>query len=919
MQDESLLQTFRSEVSERIASLQAGLLQLEETPDNPDVMNAIFRDAHTIKGSAKMMGFVAIKELAHRMEDVLGDVKDGRLALGPSLADILLHSSDQIVALLDSLDRPDEIPNAARALIRALEEARIRGGSARNTQRLGEAREAKSERAAQVAREQGEENAQLASASAELSGGRSRENMPPETHADLSPESIEIQTADRAAAGGQADRSRDEKIHPRNSEQAKRPWQQRGGREGDEGAAKGEPRRSGSDQTESSSPRAPSSLGETLGAARIAKKIHVRARQLKGSTDSAIAGPSPSDEAAMHESPPAKAGAEAGVSVRSETFVNPIGQSIRIEASKVYELIDQAGEAVIGEVRIEELARRLSDFMRDLEARMRRFRHKQDSNAFLSALEEVRQKVGSISSQLIETVLSQTRSLDRLQEQAMGLAMLPTASIFAPFPRLVRNLSRELSKEVELELDGGGTELDKQVLEQIVDPIRHLLINAVDHGIERPEERLKAGKPRKGTVRVAARQRGRQVVIEVSDDGRGIDPARVREAALKKGLILDADELSESESLSLLFRPGFSTAGWVTDTSGRGVGLDVVKEAVDRLKGTVEVYSKVGEGTTFSITLPITLAIVDVLLVDLGGQDFAIPVASVDEVLSPQDQEVKEVAGTTCVVWRGRSVALFDLHSILGVPGYNESSSPQSRSEAGNAAYISHPNNLSGSGDPTDESGGAGPALILSSGTRRIAARVDALIGQQEVVIKGVGSFLPRIRHIAGASILGDGRVVLVLDPNELIDTARRPGGFGVTSPRRRKLISKTGAAPRRKLLVVDDSLAIREMLRSIFEAAGYDVEIAIDGQDALGILQTSKVDGVVTDVEMPRLDGFSLCEAIRARPDTSELPVIMVTGLEKEEDKRRGLEVGANAYIVKSAFDQSALLDAVRSLVGSA
>lgn len=792
MQDETLLQTFRSEVGERIASLQSGLLQLEETPENPDVMNAIFRDAHTIKGSAKMMGFEAIKELAHRMEDVLGDVKDGRLAIGRGLADVLLQSSDQILQMLEALDRPAEISESTQMLMSALDEARIRAGSARKVD-YGE------------------------------------------------------QDAGRGVAGEAAEEAPQAKTSPPT---------------------------------------------ETLGAARAAAKLSGQAAEEQATvTVSEAAG-----------APPTPAPEEPEPSVRSETFVSPIGRSVRIEASKVYELIDQAGEAVIGEVRIEELSRRLSDFMRNLEVRMRRLRHKQDPQALSGVLDDVREEVGSISAQLVETVLLQSRGLDRLQEQAMGLAMLPTASIFAPFPRLVRNLSRELGKEVELVMDGGGTELDKQVLEQMVDPIRHLLINAVDHGIEPPGERVRMGKPRKGTLRVTARQRGRQVVIEVTDDGKGIDPTAVREAALKKGWIVDAGELSDSESLLLLFRPGFSTAGWITDTSGRGVGLDVVKEAVDFLKGAVEVSSEVGKGTTFSITLPITLAIVDVLLVDVGGQDFAVPVASVDEVLPPHDQDVKEVAGSPCVLWRGHSVALFELHSILGVP-----------------PYPAVPGEGSGNGGPEVGDGAGKPALIIASGARRMAARVDALLGRQEIVIKGLGSFLPRIRHVAGASILGDGRVVLVLDPNELVDTARRPGAVPSVTGRRRKLAAKPEMVPRRRILVVDDSLAIREMLRSIFEAAGYDVEVAGDGRDALGVIQSSKIDGVVTDIQMPRMDGLALCEAIRSRPDTGDLPVVVVTSLEKEEDKRRGLEVGANAYIVKSTFDQSALLEAVRSLVGSA
>ena len=853
LHDETLLATFRSEVSERIASLQSGLLQLESSPNDIEVINAIFRDAHTVKGSAKMMGFTAIKELAHRMEDVLGDVKEGRLALGPQLTDVLLQSSDTILRLLDRLDAPDEIPPEVTHLISALEDARFRAGSARKPQKVpSEQRSPEAPTAAGV----GEEIP---------SGGRLGPAVPSE-----SPE----------AGGIDAGLESAEVAPPRSQDAQAQPV----GTAGSQGDGRQLPR------------------VETMGAARVAKRVGTK--QPRGSvSETTEASGTLGQAVAMPERMPAPAGpsgpgaetvsavSRVGEEVpRAEPFVNPIGQSIRIEASKVYELIDQAGEAVIGEVRLEEVSRKLTELSRDTEARLRRLRHRVTevpSDGHLELLDELRQRLSVLVAQLTETVLSQTRALDRLQEQAMGLAMLPTATIFSPFPRLVRNLSRELGKEVELILDGGGTELDKQVLEQIVDPIRHLLINAVDHGIEHPDERERMGKPRRGTVKVIARHRGRQVVIEVSDDGKGIDPEKVRSAALKKGLVEANDELSTQEILSLLFRPGFSTASLITDTSGRGVGLDVVKEAVDRLKGTVEVTSVVGRGTTFTITLPITLAIVDVLLVLAGEQDFAIPVASVEEVLVPADHEVQEIAGRRCIVWREQAIALFDMTELLGIEAAN----------------------------PEEDA----PILVLSSGTRRVAVRVDALLGQQEIVIKGLGSFLPRVRHIAGCSILGDGRVVLVLDPNELVDSARRPSRGPTRAPMKRHQLTRAiEERPKRRLLVVDDSLAIREMLRSIFEAAGYEVVLAPDGEAALQLIKTSKVDGVVTDIEMPKMNGFDLTASIRERPDTADLPVIIVTGLAKDEDKRRGLEVGANAYIVKSSFDQTALLDAVKSLVGA-
>lgn len=801
IQDEGLLATFKTEVGERLSSMQSGLLQLESQPDNIDVMNAIFRDAHTIKGSAKMMGFGAVKEVAHRMEDVLGDVKEGLVPLSGELADLLLEASDAILNLLESSDDPGILSPSVNELIRRLEHAR------------------------------------------------------PSVGAGMSPSP--------------------DKVHERSAESPRR---------GSPVDIPTSPGRLSASKT-TAREEAAAETESVLGAARISgerRSASSISRNDKPSVaDSAeTEAPESAIEVLAAEADESSAQATAA---RSESFVNPIGQSIRIEASKLYELIDQVGEVVIGEVRLEEVSRGLTDAIRSVEGRLRRMRHREGDPELIAIFDQLRERVATFASQLAETLRGQSRGLDRLQEQSMRLAMLPTASIFAPFPRLIRNLSRELGKEVELELDGGGTELDKQVLEQIVDPIRHLVINAVDHGIESPAEREALGKRRKGLLQVKARQQGRQVVIEVRDDGRGISPEAVKTSAVRRGFIDEGDELSDQEILGLLFKPGFSTAGIVTDTSGRGVGLDVVKEAVDRLKGTVDIDSVPGQGTIFSITLPITLAIVEAILVNAGGQEFAIPVSAVEEVVGVPAHDIQNVGGREAVVLRDQTTSLVPLYKVLSLP----------------------PDEISD-----------GPVVVLATATRKVAFRVGELIGQQEVVIKGLGTFLPRMRHVAGASILGDGRVILVLDPYELIDTARRPLGSSDAS-RRSRTGTVAGTRQAARILVVDDSLAIREMLRSIFEAAGYSVMVAADGADALVKLRQQKFDGVVTDIEMPRLDGFALVEEVRSRSDLEDLPVILVTSLAKEEHRKRGLEVGANAYIVKSAFDQSHLLDTIRSLVG--
>lgn len=817
IQDEGLLATFRTEVGERLASLQSGLLALEATPDAVEVMDAIFRDAHTIKGSAKMMGFGAVKEVAHRMEDVLGDVREGRTELTNDLADLLLEASDQILSILDSKGDPDEISDDVGALLGRIEAIRPVGSNAAAPTTTGIA---KSGVESPAPPRESPAVPDIPTRPPRLSGP-AKQAARPGAKEDAAA-SIELPTA---------------------------------GPQGGVGGLLGAARTSGER-------RAPIDSGVPTAPARLSRETPIASEPRDAIDILAAEADQKSTEA------------------RSEGFVNPIGQSIRIEASKLYELIDQVGEVVIGEVRLEEVSKKLTETIRSLEGRLRRTRYKELDSELVGMLEETRERVGVLAAHLAETVRVQGRGLDRLQEQSMRLAMLPTASIFAPFPRLVRNICRELGKEVDLDLDGGGTELDKQVLEQIVDPIRHLLINAIDHGIEAPDDREAAGKPRRGSLRVTARQQGRQVVIEVSDDGKGIDPKTVRSSAIRKNLIETTDELSDQEALALLFQPGFSTAGIVTDTSGRGVGLDVVKEAADRLKGTVDIDSTPGEGTKFSITLPITLAIVEAVLVNSGGQEFAIPVSAVEEVVGIPEHEVQNVGGREAIVLRDRTTSLVSLSEILRLPP-----------------------------DETRD----GPVIVVATATRRVAFRAGELIGQQEVVIKGLGTFLPRTRHVAGASILGDGRVILVLDPYELIDSARRPIGVGAAPTRRRTAVVGADST----VLVVDDSLAIREMLRSIFQAAGYRVDTAIDGVDALAKFAQGRYDGVITDVEMPRMDGFGLVEAIRDRPGTEGLPVIMVTSLAKEEDRRRGLDVGANAYIVKSAFDQSRLLDTLRSLVG--
>jgi two-component system chemotaxis sensor kinase CheA len=478
-----------------------------------------------------------------------------------------------------------------------------------------------------------------------------------------------------------------------------------------------------------------------------------------------------------------------------------------------------------------------------------------------------------------------TRILEGLQERALQARMVPFATIAEPLRRASRDLARSLGKAVELELRGQETELDRGVLEQVADPLLHLVRNAIDRGIEPPEDRLAAGKPARGTVRVNATQLGSEVVVAVADDGRGIDLGKVRQRAGEAG---DApDGVGDDEAIYAIFRSGLSTAATVSEVSGRGVGLDVVRTSLAAVRGRVEVHSELGAGSEFRLSVPITLALLPCLLVAAAGRRFAVPmhaVVSAEAAGFPEDH----VEGQVVLRVRDQILPVSDLAATLGLGG-----------------------------GPA----GAQPAVVVASMTRRHAFRVDALLGQRNVVVKDLGRLLPRLELLAGASLEPDGSILLVLDPSGLVDRARwlrareRPGAAsGGDDPLR-----APGPAAGASILVVDDTAVVRELERSILEEAGYRVRTAADGREALAALADAPADLVVTDVDMPNCDGLALTRAIRAEPALAGLPVLVVTSKASDADRRRAMEAGADAYLVKSDLDRLTLLEVAGRLLGLA
>lgn len=476
--------------------------------------------------------------------------------------------------------------------------------------------------------------------------------------------------------------------------------------------------------------------------------------------------------------------------------------------------------------------------------------------------------------------------LDSLLEDMKKVLMLPFSTLLRILPKVVRDLSRDQGKDVELIVKGSTIEIDRRILEELKDPFIHILRNCIDHGIEKPEERLKAKKPKGGTISIAISQlSANQIEIMIVDDGGGIDANKVREVAVKKGTISKADAqlLSDQEAVMLIFQSEVSTSPIITDISGRGLGLPIVREKVENLGGSITIHTQVGEGTTFRILLPVTLAKFRGILVQIQDMYFIIPTTSVERVIRVNPDEIQLIEDKENILVDGRVMALTRFQDVLELPE-KKSIQPDSDSIR---------------------------ALILNASDKRVAFTCDRVMSEQEVLVKNLGKQLVRVRNIAGATILGDGKVVAILNVADLIKSAAK-----VVSVSTRRAKMEEEKLEKKRILVAEDSITSRTLLKNILESAGYDVTTTVDGMDALSALKSNTFDLVVSDIEMPRMNGFDLVTKIRADKGTAELPVVLVTALESREDRERGIDVGANAYIVKRSFDQSNLLDVIKKLI---
>jgi chemotaxis protein histidine kinase CheA len=507
--------------------------------------------------------------------------------------------------------------------------------------------------------------------------------------------------------------------------------------------------------------------------------------------------------------------------------------------------------------------------------------------ALLRALPETTARpCARLAHALDDDIQSQDVLIRQLHDRALALRMLPLSIIVEPAVRTLRELAHSIGKTMQCRVIGSDIELDRQLIDQLADPLIHLLRNAIDHGLEPPEERRAAGKPAIGQVQLRARQDGGWVVIEIEDDGRGIDLEAVRDKARRKGLLSaeQAQAAGERELIELIFTPGFSTAALITDLSGRGVGMDAVKASVvDQLHGQIQVDNQPGQGSRFSLRVPVSLAVMRVLLVEAGGQRVGFLAQHVAEIQRVVRTRLLEVADRQAVIVGNEFVPVLSLAELLG---------------------------LETSGGKMSDSL---VLVVLRIGDEKLALGVDDLYDERDLVVKPVPGMLRHLALLSGFVSSGHQALISVLHAPALLEGARRMRGLSQQPPATAR---STEAASVARLLVVDDSLNTREIEKDLLEAHGYQVTLAEDGLDGLRKALSESFDAVLTDVEMPRMDGFTLTERLRAQDAYQSTPIIIVTSREKEQDKERGLHVGADAYIVKGDFDQNNLLSTLRALL---
>lgn len=768
---QEIMEDFLIEAFEMVEQLDQDLVELENNPEDLDLLNRIFRVAHTIKGSSSFLNFDVLTHLTHNMEDVLNKARRGELKITPDVMDVILESIDLMKALLSVIrdngtdaNSGIDVSDCVRRL-QAISKGETVDEVATETQT----------QPAQTQETPDSSTTQDTTEATESTSNTQAQDEP--NYANMSAEEVEAEIARLLAKRQEEDKKRRQE---RKQEEAQ-------------------------------------------------AKVAAETKQKATSATAQPATKTTSKTDSGGQKPPSVA-------------VEP---TVRVDVKRLDHLMNLIGELVLGK-------NRLIRIYGDVEERY-------DGEKFL---EELNQVVSSIS----------TVTTD-LQLAVMKTRMLPVGKVFSKFPRMVRDLSRELGKNIDLIISGEETELDKSIVEEIGDPLIHIIRNSCDHGIETPDIRTANGKSEVGKVELKAYNEGNHIVIEIKDDGKGLDAEMLKKKAIEKGLIneRDAESMSEKEAFGIIFRPGFSTAASITNVSGRGVGMDVVKTNVEKLNGIIEIDSEKGVGTTQKLKIPLTLAIMQALLVGVQEEYYAIPLSSVLETVRVSQEEIYTVDGKSVLRLRDEVLSLVRLADIFKVDSVLESL---------NEVYV----------------------VIIGLAEQKIGVIVDYLIGQEEVVIKSLGYYLKGTEGIAGATVRGDGKITLIADVAAMMDMAKD------VKVSVNNLISQNTAAKVKNspsdyiVLAIDDSTTDRTIMKKCLKPLGVTVLEASNGLEGLEIVKSGDhdLDAVLVDIEMPRMDGYTFASEVRKYNRFKNLPLIAVTSRTSKTDRMRGVESGMTEYITK-------------------
>jgi two-component system sensor histidine kinase and response regulator WspE len=606
------------------------------------------------------------------------------------------------------------------------------------------------------------------------------------------------------------------------------------------------------------------------------------------------------DEASQAELVRTRAGQEEQVQAYALRKEEP-ERVVRLTADSLNRLLGLAGESLVESRWLRPFAESLQRLKRqhaDLTQRLERLRQalqqEQVSDRSETQLHELTRSVDEchqfLAARVEELDVFDRRSAHlshRLYLEVLRTRMRPFADGARRFPRMVRDLARALGKDVRLELIGEHTQVDRDILERLETPLAHLLRNAVDHGCESPEQRRAAGKPAEAVVRLEARHSAGMLVVTVSDDGAGVDPERVRQTVVKKKLVMAsmAEKLSEAELLEFLFLPGFTLKDKVTEISGRGVGLDIVQNMVKSVRGAIRINTQPDRGMRMQLHLPLTLSVLRALLVEVAGEPYAIPLTQISRALKLPREKIEMLEGRHYFHFGDQHVGLLTAHQVLDC------------------------------GDPVTNAGDL-PIVILGDRNARYGFIVDRFLGERELVVQPLDPRLGKIKDISAAALMEDGSPVLIIDVDDLVRSIEKLASGGILAKVQRGILDAGSRKPKR-ILAVDDSLTVRELERKLLSSRGYLTDVAVDGMDGWNAVRNGEYDLVVTDVDMPRMDGIELATLIKKDPALKSIPVMIVSYKDREEDKMRGLEAGADYYLTKGSFHDETLLQAVVDLIG--